>query len=178
MVRSLDYEPAKRMSMTWARLVAVMPLILGGAVCAQSANERDTPLGSCFRSARIADEVCRRENDPKQRSDCFHKVSAAQLECLEHALTEGATASQDSSSTVPLGPPTNPGSNVPSNGASPDELSQRRPDAADAKPADGEPATTASLPKRTKTGNCTHFRTYDATSGTYRAYDGRIRECR
>jgi hypothetical protein len=47
-----------------------------------------------------------------------------------------------------------------------------------------EPAATASLPKRTKAGKrtagllCTHFRTYDATSGTYRAYDGRVRQCR
>ncbi|MCP4615624.1 MAG: hypothetical protein GY844_04210 [Bradyrhizobium sp.] len=48
-----------------------------------------------------------------------------------------------------------------------------------------DPAATASVPKRTRTaGNrsdgllCMHFRTYDAASGTYRGYDGRVRECR
>lgn len=48
-----------------------------------------------------------------------------------------------------------------------------------------EPTTTATLPKRSKAPNrvagppsCTTFRTYDATSGTYRAYDGRRRPCR
>jgi hypothetical protein len=48
-----------------------------------------------------------------------------------------------------------------------------------------EPATTASVPKRTKARNgmagppgCTKFRTYDATSGTYRTYTGRRRLCR
>jgi hypothetical protein len=48
-----------------------------------------------------------------------------------------------------------------------------------------EPATTASVPKRSKARNrlagppgCTKFRTYDATSGTYRTYDGRRRLCR
>ena len=48
-----------------------------------------------------------------------------------------------------------------------------------------EPASTASVPKRPKAGNriagphgCTKFRTYDATSGTYRTYDGHRRPCR
>jgi hypothetical protein len=48
-----------------------------------------------------------------------------------------------------------------------------------------EPTTTASVPKRSKARNriagppgCTKFRTYDATSGTYRTYDGRRRLCR
>ncbi len=45
------------------------------------------------------------------------------------------------------------------------------------------PATTASVPKRARNRivgppGCTNFRTYDATSGTYRAYDGHRRSCR
>jgi len=91
--------------MTWVRLIGVMPLILGGAVCAQSPNE--TPLESCFRSSRLADAICMKQNDPAQRLDCLHKTSAAQLECLEHALSEPATASENSSATVPSRPPAN-----------------------------------------------------------------------
>ena len=34
--------------MIWARLIGVMPLFLGGAVCAQSANEIVTPLEFVF----------------------------------------------------------------------------------------------------------------------------------
>jgi hypothetical protein len=48
-----------------------------------------------------------------------------------------------------------------------------------------EPATTSSVPKRAKVRNrmagppgCTKFRTYDASSESYRAYNGRRRPCR
>ena len=108
--------------MTWVRLIGVMPLILGGAVCAQSPNEKVTPLESCFRSSRLADAICMKQNDPAQRLDCLHKTSAAQLECLEHALPEPATASENSSGTVPSGPPANAASSeAPSQSASPKE---------------------------------------------------------
>jgi hypothetical protein len=106
--------------MIWVRLMGVTPLILGGAVCAQSPNEKVTPLESCFRSSRLADGICMKQTDPAQRLDCLHKTSAAQLECLEHALPEGATASENSSVTVPSGPPANAASSeAPSKGASP-----------------------------------------------------------
>jgi len=91
--------------MMWARLIGVMPLILGGAVCAQSANEIVTPLESCFRTSRRADAICMRQNDPAQRLDCLRKASAAQLQCLEHTLPKGTAASKDSSKTVPSGAP-------------------------------------------------------------------------
>jgi hypothetical protein len=108
--------------MTWVRLIGVMPLVLGGAVCAQSPNEKVTPLESCFRSSRLADAICMKQNDPAQRLDCLHKTSAAQLECLEHALPEPATASENSSATVPSGPPANAASSeAPSQSASPKE---------------------------------------------------------
>jgi hypothetical protein len=48
-----------------------------------------------------------------------------------------------------------------------------------------EPATTASVQKRAKARNrtagppgCTKFQTYEASSGTYKAYNGRRRPCR
>jgi len=58
-------------------------------------------------------------------------------------------------------------------------------------PETGKPATkpaeAVSSPKRAELtgrerannlGNCTHYRTYNAASGTYRSYDGRVRPCR
>ena len=53
-------------------------------------------------------------------------------------------------------------------------------------PDNGKPATepvdTVPLPRRAERTigppGCTHFRTYDSASGTYRTYDGRRRECR
>jgi hypothetical protein len=114
--------------MIWVRLIGVMPLILGGAVCAQSANEKVTPLESCFRSSRLGDAICMKENDPAQRLDCLRKASAAQLECLEQALLERATASENSSGTVPSGPPANAASSeAPSKGASPKEPGRTEP---------------------------------------------------
>jgi hypothetical protein len=108
--------------MTWVRLIGVMPLILGGAVCAQSANEKATPLESCFRSSRLADTICMKQNDPAQRLDCLRKASAAQLECLEQALPKPATASEHHSGTVSSGPPANAASSETPSGASPKAL--------------------------------------------------------
>ncbi len=53
-------------------------------------------------------------------------------------------------------------------------------------PDNGKPATEpldrVPLPKRAERtigpAGCTHFRTYDVASGTYRTYDGQRRECR
>jgi hypothetical protein len=113
--------------MKWVRLIAVMPLISGGAVCAQSANEIVSPLESCLRSSRIADAICMRQNDPAQRLDCLHKVSAAQLECLDHTLPKGATASEDSSGTVPSAPPNTASPEAPSKRAPPKEQGRTEP---------------------------------------------------
>ena len=53
------------------------------------------------------------------------------------------------------------------------------------KPAD-KPVEAAAMPKRadheprkraTRSDDCSHYRTYDAASGTYRAYDGRRHSC-
>jgi hypothetical protein len=52
-------------------------------------------------------------------------------------------------------------------------------------PAD-KPLETVPLPKRAERklhehvslNGCQHYRTYDAASGTYRGYDGRVRPCR
>jgi hypothetical protein len=62
---------AKVVAMIWARLIGVTSLVIGGAVCAQSVNENVTPLESCFRSSRLADEICTKQNGPAERLDCL-----------------------------------------------------------------------------------------------------------
>ena len=87
----------------WARLIGSVFILAGGIVCARSADEGiAVGLEFCFKAARIADAICSKlPNDPAQRLDCFQKTRAAQLECLEHVLSEtpaGPSAPRDSSS--------------------------------------------------------------------------------
>jgi hypothetical protein len=90
------------------RLVATALLIAGSVVGAR-ANDGASGLESCFQAARLADAICSRlENDPVQRLDCFQKTRAAQLECLEHVLSElspKATTPEPPSGSVRPGPP-------------------------------------------------------------------------
>jgi hypothetical protein len=68
-----------------ATLTAIVLSIVGGAACAQPANEAIKGLESCFQGARLADTICSNAtNNPVQRLDCFQKARAAQLECLQH----------------------------------------------------------------------------------------------
>ena len=100
--------------MMWARLIASVFLLAVGIISARSADEGiGVGLESCFQAARIADAICSKlPNDPAQRLDCFRKTRAAQLECLEHVLSEtpagqpaGPSAPRDSSESLPSGPP-------------------------------------------------------------------------
>jgi hypothetical protein len=75
--------------MKWARLISSVFIFGGGIASAQSANESVAALASCFQAARVADAICSKlPNDPAQRVDCFQKTRSAQLECLEHVLSE------------------------------------------------------------------------------------------
>ena len=75
--------------MRWARLIGSVFILGGGIVSARSANETADALESCFRAARIADAICSKlPDDPALRLDCFKKTRSAQLECLEHVLSE------------------------------------------------------------------------------------------
>jgi len=68
-----------------ATLIATVLSIVGGATCAQAANEGIKGLELCFQAAHIADAICSNPtNDPVRRMDCFQKARAAQLECLQH----------------------------------------------------------------------------------------------
>jgi hypothetical protein len=75
--------------MRWARLIVSVFILGGGIVSARSANETVTALESCSQAARIAYAICSKlPDDPALRRDCFQKTRSAQLECLEHVLSE------------------------------------------------------------------------------------------
>jgi len=77
-----------------APLIAIVLSSVGGAVCAQPANETVTDLESCFQSARRADSICSNlPNDAVQRLDCFQKARTAQLECLRRVPPPASDAS-------------------------------------------------------------------------------------
>jgi hypothetical protein len=73
----------------WIRLASFALCLAGFTAPAQSANESASGLEACFQAARFADATCSNlPNDPARRVDCFMKARAAQLECLEHVLSE------------------------------------------------------------------------------------------
>src|SRR6266851_4785542 len=77
-----------------APLIAIVLSSVGGAVCAQPADEGFNELKTCFQLARAADAIC---SDPKngaaERFDCRQKARTAQLECLDHVLPGGPAGS-------------------------------------------------------------------------------------
>jgi hypothetical protein len=92
-------------------LTAIVLSIVGGAACAQSANEGIKGLESCFQAARLADAICSNAtNDAVQRLDCFRKARAAQLECLEHVPsgTSAGSAAPEIPTTGIVSPATPP----------------------------------------------------------------------
>jgi hypothetical protein len=91
-----------------ATLTAAVLSFVGGAVCAQAANEGIRGLELCLQAAHIADAICSDpKNNPVQRLDCFQKARAAQLECLQHVplgMSAGPEAPEnpmDGASPVP-----------------------------------------------------------------------------
>jgi hypothetical protein len=77
-----------------APLIAIVLSSVGGAVCAQPADEGYKVLETCFQLARASDAVC---SDPKSdaagRLDCRQKASSAQLDCLERAFPKKSAES-------------------------------------------------------------------------------------
>jgi len=70
-----------------AALIAIVLASVGGAVCAQPANEGAKELETCFQSARAADAICAdSKNGAAERLDCSQKAVKSQLECLKHAF--------------------------------------------------------------------------------------------
>jgi hypothetical protein len=87
-----------------APVIAMVLSGIGGAVCAQPANQGPTGLESCFESARAADAICSNPaNDALQRLDCLQKARTAQLQCLEKVAPESSAGSTPSGKAVGSG---------------------------------------------------------------------------
>ena len=82
-------------------LIAIVLSAVGGAVCAQPANDVAKELETCFQSARAADAIC---SDPKhgaaERLECLQKARTSQLECLEQSLRGSSAGSAPPEKTV------------------------------------------------------------------------------
>jgi len=77
-----------------APLIAIVLSSVGGAVCAQPANEGAKELEICFQSVRAADAICSdSKHGAAERLDCLQKARISQLECLEHSLRGAAAGS-------------------------------------------------------------------------------------
>ena len=75
-----------------APLIAMVLSSVGGAVCAQPADEGVNEFETCFQLARTTDTIC---SDPKtgaaERLHCFQKARISQLECLDQ-ISRGTSA--------------------------------------------------------------------------------------
>jgi hypothetical protein len=87
-----------------APLIAIVLSSIGGAVCAQPANDGPTGLEACFQSARAADAICSNPaNDAVQRLDCLQKARTAQLQCLEQVTPKTSAGSTPAEKAVGTG---------------------------------------------------------------------------
>jgi hypothetical protein len=121
--------------MRWGRLIGSAFILAGGIVSARSADESAGALESCFKAARIADAICSRlPDDPALRLDCFQKTRSAQIECLEHVLSEtpAGPATPKTSSEATRSEP--PASAAPATSKSPPEAPRPEPPASAALP--------------------------------------------
>jgi hypothetical protein len=88
-----------------APMIAIVLSSVGGAVCAQPANEGAKELEICFQSARAADAACSdSKHGAAERLDCLQKARISQLVCLEHSsrgTAAGSARSADASSKPP-----------------------------------------------------------------------------
>src|SRR6516165_723454 len=96
---------AERTTVMWALLAAIALILAGGAAQAQSANQNEPGLESCFRAAHAAIAVCsERSDNPEQRVDCLAKARADQLECINQALSAAGNKPPENSKTARSAP--------------------------------------------------------------------------
>jgi hypothetical protein len=128
----------------WALLAAVALILAGGAAQAQSADESESGLESCFRAA-LAIAVCSEQsNNPEQRVDCLAKARADQLECINQALSTAGNKPPENSSKTARSAPAASGAAM----EAPDALKEPAPaDSVGSVPADD--ATAIERPDRT-----------------------------
>src|SRR6516164_9645506 len=129
----------------WALLAAIALILAGGAAQAQSSDENESGLQSCFRAAHAAIAVCSEQsNNPEQRVDCLAKARADQLECINQALSTAGNKPPENSSKTARSAPAASGAAM----EAPDALKEpARADSVDSVPADD--ATAIERPDRT-----------------------------
>jgi hypothetical protein len=147
--------------MRWARLLGSVFMLAGGIVSARSAHESMAGMESCFKAARVADAICSKlPDDPALRLDCLQKARSAQVECLEHVLSEmpagpetpktssEATKSEPPASAAPATPKEGTRPGPPASAALPEGSSERVPPA-----QTGTLETPAGIPSVEKSNN-------------------------
>jgi len=129
----------------WALLAAIALILAGGAAQAQSSDENESGLQSCFRAAHAAIAVCSEQsNNPEQRVDCLAKARADQLECINQALSTAGNKPPENSSKTARSAPAASGAAM----EAPDALKEpARADSVGSVPADD--ATAIERPDRT-----------------------------
>jgi hypothetical protein len=90
--------------MRWTKLIAIPLISLSGHAVAQSVDQSIGGLETCSQTARLADSICEKQTDPKQRLNCVERTSAALLECLQHVLPDKSPPS----ATLPQAPASPP----------------------------------------------------------------------
>jgi hypothetical protein len=165
--------------MMWTRVATVALCLAGMTAHAQSANDGGPRLESCIQAARLAEALCSKiPDDPMPRADCFAKARAAQLECLDRALSEAAAETAPPTRSPPLPEPpaeTKPsdasaerpasnetartdqpdlsvGSNAPDEPAKPSEATPQPAPASDAAPAATAPTGAIQSSESGRTG--------------------------
>jgi hypothetical protein len=118
-----------------ALVVAIVVSSMGGAVCAEPADQDVKRLEACFQTARETDPVCSNPaSDPAQRRDCFERTRTALLQCMEQA-TPGVSADA-------------PAPNPPAGHVSPETSAGASPADRPANPAPSGPPVVAAPPER------------------------------
>src|SRR5215471_13104940 len=99
--------------MRWARPIGILLISMSRPAVAQSVDQTIVGLETCFQTARLADSICEKQSDPKERLDCFEKTRAAQLECLRHVLPDKSGPSARSPEAAPPASLPSPSSQAP-----------------------------------------------------------------
>ena len=88
----------------WVLLAAIALILAGGVAQAQSADESESGLESCFRAA-LAIAVCSEQsNNPEQRVECLAKARADQLDCIKETLSASRNKPPENSSKTGSAP--------------------------------------------------------------------------
>jgi hypothetical protein len=160
---------------------------------AQPSLKEDVPPGGCMpigltASGEIVFPIQCRELIERHRGAALEQKPAA-VEEKPVAVEEKPAAAEDKPVAVeekPVAVEEKPAAVAEKPATAEEKPAAKQSEAAaeSSQPAN-EPVETAPSPRRAEprgravsSNGCTHYRTYDRASGTYRSYDGQVRSCR